>query len=346
MSEYLKEDKAYHLPAEWEMQEAVWFAWTTRQDLWEGYLEAVQNRFVELYQLCSDFQKVNILCPEHEESKLSQLLNFQESKNEIIVHAYETDDVWIRDYGPIFLKDRNYGSLISSDWVFNAWGGKFDLFKKDNGVPAWLSGQLNSESITYPQILEGGAIETNGEGILCTTKNVLKNPNRTLGNESTNWDECLRKCLGVDNILWFENGLYNDDTDGHIDNVLRFAPNHKVIYASEANPESPNFISLKQIESQLNTYAKGVLKGYEYHALPVPDPIYVEGAMVSASYVNYLVLNGAVIVPIFGQAKDQEALSIIQSCFPTREVIGFNCLEIIREGGGLHCLSLNQPLTN
>ena len=107
MSEHLEENKAYRLPAEWEMQEAVWFAWTTRQDLWKGHLETVQNRFVELYQLCSRFQKVNILCPEHAQLELSQLLNRQESNYEIIVHTYETDDVWIRDYGPIFLKDKN-----------------------------------------------------------------------------------------------------------------------------------------------------------------------------------------------------------------------------------------------
>lgn len=346
MSEHLEENKAYRLPAEWEMQEAVWFAWTTRQDLWKGHLETVQNRFVELYQLCSRFQKVNILCPEHAQLELSQLLNRQESNYEIIVHTYETDDVWIRDYGPIFLKDKNQGSLISSDWSFNAWGGKFDLFEKDNGVPEWLSRQLNIKRISYSQILEGGAIETNGEGVLCTTKNVLENANRNLGNESINWDECLQNYLGIDCILWFENGLYNDDTDGHIDNVLRFTPNHKIIYSSESNPENPNFIPLRQIESQLNTYSKGALKDYEYHAVPVPDSIYVEGAIASASYVNYLVLNGAVIVPTFGQAKDEEALSIIQSCFPDREVIGFNCLEIIREGGGLHCLSLNQPHSN
>lgn len=346
MSEYLGGNKAYRLPAEWETQEAVWFAWTTREDLWKGYLETVQNRFIELYRLCSNFQKVNILCPENARADLSRVLNLQEHKNEIVIHSYETDDVWIRDYGSIFLKDKSKGSLISSDWAFNAWGGKFDLFKKDNGVPKWLSGQLNIENICYPQILEGGAIETNGEGVLCTTKNVLKNPNRTYGDESIDWDECLRKSLGLDSILWFENGLYNDDTDGHIDNVLRFAPGCRIIYASETDQESPNFLPLSRIESQLSIYKSEVLKGYECHALPVPDPIYVDGIMVSASYVNYLVLNGAVIVPSFEQAKDKEALSVIQSCFPDREVISFNCLEIIREGGGLHCLSLNQPLAD
>ena len=346
MSEYLKENNVYRLPAEWETQEAVWFAWTTRDDLWPGYLEEVQNRFIELYKLCSDFQKANILCPENEQANLIRLLNPQNQKNEIIVHTYETDDVWIRDYGPIFLKHKNKGKLISTDWLFNAWGNKFDLFKKDNGVPKWLSSQLNIKNISFPKILEGGAIETNGEGMLCTTKNVLKNPNRNQGNRSIDWDTCLYQSLGIESTLWFENGLYNDDTDGHIDNVLRFAPGHQIVYASESNEKSPNFLPLRRIEAQLDTYSTGLLKGYKYHALPLPDPIYVEGLMMSASYVNYLVLNGAVLVPCFDQAKDKEALSVIQNCFPNREVIGFNCLEIIREGGGLHCLSLNQPLAN
>ena len=339
-------DSVYRFPSEWETQEAVWFAWTTRQDLWEGYLETVQARFIELYRLCSNFQKVNILCPETEQSNLMQLLDLREPKHEIILHTYETDDVWIRDYGPIFLKHKSEGSLISIDWLFNAWGGKFDLFQKDNAVPKWLSGQLDIENISYPKILEGGAIETNGEGFLCTTKSVLKNPNRKLQDTAINWDDLLCQSLGVETVLWLEQGLYNDDTDGHIDNVLRFAPGHRILYANENNQESPNFVPLKQIKAQLESYAEGPLKGYEFHALPVPDPIFVNGAMASASYVNYLILNEAVIVPSFGQAKDKEALSIIKSCFPDREVIGFNCLEIIREGGGLHCISLNQPFVH
>ncbi len=337
-------DSTYRFPSEWETQEAVWFAWTTRQDLWEGYLETIQARCIELYRLCSNFQKVNILCTETEQSNLMQLLNLKDPKHEIVLYNYETDDVWIRDYGPIFLKHKSEGILLSTDWVFNAWGGKFDLFQKDNAVPKWLSGQLDIENISYSKILEGGAIETNGEGMLCTTNSVLKNPNRWLQNEAINWDELLCKSLGVDTLLWFKQGLYNDDTDGHIDNVLRFAPGHRILYANETNQESPNFIPLKQIKAQLDSYAKGPLKGYEFLALPVPDPIFFEGAMASASYLNYLILNGAVIVPSFGQAKDKEALLIIKSCFPDREVIGFNCLEIIREGGGLHCMSLNQPL--
>lgn len=342
----LDKNKAYHLPAEWETQEAVWFSWPTRQGLWDGYLETVQESLIELYWLCSNFQKVNILCSEAAQSNLNQLLNIREHKNKIEVYAYETDDVWIRDYGPIFLKYKNDNRLLSSDWAFNAWGGKFDLYEKDNGVPKWLSEKLNIENISNPQILEGGAIETNGEGILCTTKNVLMNPNRFLGEESVDWDNYLRESLGVDSVLWFEHGLYNDDTDGHIDNVLRFAPSKRILYASEPNQENPNFPLLKQLESRLNTYAEGVLKGYEYLSLPIPDPIFVGQTMLPASYVNYLVLNGAVIVPSFGQAKDKEALSIIKSSFPNRKVIAFNCLEIIREGGGLHCLSLNQPLSN
>ena len=339
-------DSVYCFPSEWETQEAVWFAWTTRQDLWEGYLETVQARFVELYRMCSNFQKVNILCPETEQSNLMELLDLKEPKHEIILHNYETDDVWIRDYGPIFLKHKSEGSLISIDWLFNAWGGKFDLFQKDNAVPKWLSGQLDIENISYPKILEGGAIETNGEGFLCTTKSVLKNPNRKLQDTAINWDDLLCQSLGVETVLWFEQGLYNDDTDGHIDNVLRFAPGHRILYANENNQESPNFVPLKQIQAQLESYAEGPLKGYEFHALPVPGPIFVDGAMASASYVNYLILNEAVIVPSFGQAKDKEALSIIKSCFPDREVMGFNCVEIILEGGGLHCMSLNQPLVH
>ena len=205
---------------------------------------------------------------------------------------------------------------------------------------------MNIKNIDYPYILEGGAIDANGQGILCTTNSVLKNLNRNLKDQDINWDDILCKALGIETILWFKKGLHNDDTDGHIDNVLRFAPNNKILYAIETNQKSPNFDSLKEIEELLNFYKKGALKGYKFQALPVPDPIFVDGAQVSASYTNYLILNGAVIVPSFGQEKDKEALSIIKACFPDREAFGFDCLEIIREGGGLHCMSLNQPLAN
>lgn len=338
---------ALRVPAEWEQQSAVWFSWPWRDALWPDCLPKVQNRLIELYTLCAEFQPVHVLCPEADQVQLRSMLQGKDRKEPIQVHSYACDDVWIRDYGPIFL--RNGAGLIASDWHFNAWGEKFPCFDRDNAVPLWISSYLGIDRQTESLVLEGGAIESNGRGLLATTRSVLQNTNRFQGEGSpsilsqSDWESLFERRLGVRSVLWFEQGLSGDDTDGHIDNILRFAPESRLIYASESDPQSPNFESLEQLKQSLIADSSNYLNGYSLIALPMPDPIYHCGQLLAASYTNYLVLNGAVIVPIFQQAKDATALKVIGDCFPNRSIRAFDCSEIIREGGGLHCLSLNQP---
>ena len=343
----IMKDGECQLPAEWEHQSAVWFAWPVRDNLWPGYLSSVRKSLVDLYKICAKYQKVHILCPHHHQGNLIEELTLYLEERSILLFDFETNDIWIRDFGPIFLKDRNKGSLVLTDWEFNAWGGKFKEYNQDNRVPKWISDcirkDLNSEYKHYSNILEGGAIETDGQGLICTTRSVLDNPNRFLKSEGACWDTILEDEFNAKAVFWFESGLAGDDTDGHIDNLLRFTPHQTILYAATENKENKSYRSLKSLELQLKEYTREGLQAYSLKALPLPNPIFLRGQILAASYTNYLVLNGAVIVPTFEQPNDQIALSIIGECFPQREVIGFNCLDIIREGGALHCLSLNQP---
>ena len=337
---------ALRLPAEWEEQSAVWFSWPWRETLWPDCLPQVQNRLIELYALCAEFQPVHVLCPKGDQARLNKAFQDRDLKQPVLLHDYASDDVWIRDYGPIFL--RKGASVIASDWRFNAWGEKYPSFARDNGVPAWISSYLGIEHVSEEIVLEGGAIESNGSGLLVTTSAVLQNKNRFKGEfpqkipSRSEWESQLESRLGVRSVLWFEHGLSGDDTDGHIDNLIRFAPGKRILYAAESDRESPNFAPLNQLKETLLA-ASDCLNGYTLTALALPDPIHHRGQLLAASYANFLVLNGAVIVPIFQQLGDVNALKVISECFPNRSIRPFDCSEIIREGGGLHCLSLNQP---
>lgn len=331
------------VPEEWAKQSAVWFAWPCAdKKLWKLSFETVRDQLIQLYCLSARFQTVNVLCSEKETTDLQARLKGCKTPYKINVLICQTDDVWIRDYGPIFL-NQAHQSLIGTSWNFNAWGGKYGDFAKDNAVANWICRYLEIECQNYSEILEGGAIECNGEGLLCTTKSVLMNENRAGDFDSSNWDDVFANRLSVKKVLWFESGLAGDDTDGHIDNLIRFGPNKTVLVASTEDAEHVNYPPLKRLNADLESYLQSDLLGYQVVSVPIPDPIYFCDQIVAASYVNYLVLNDAVIVPSFNQQSDSIACAAIAQVYPDRAIIPFPCSEIIQEGGGLHCLSLNQP---
>lgn len=336
-----------YLPAEWEEQSAVWFAWPSPgKNLWVASFEIVREQLIELYLLSADYQAVNILSSEAESIFLKARLGRGNTKFEITIINYETDDVWIRDYGAIFLKDSENNRIIGSDWRFNAWGGKYNDFVRDNAVADWMCQYLGIESNSYSDVLEGGAIETNGANLLCTTKSVLMNSNREGKDPSRNWDLLFKNRLNIKRVLWFESGLAGDDTDGHIDNLIRFAPDNRILFASTEDAKHVNFSVLEQLKADLKAYIQSDLAGYRMSAMPVPEPLYFRNQVLATSYVNYLVLNNAVLVPSFNQDTDQEACAILAKAYPDRTIHAFPCSEIVQEGGGLHCLSLNQPLAS
>lgn len=330
----------YRLPAEWEKQEAVWFAWPTRAALWEGKLDLVQDQLAQLYALAAGFQRVCVLCSKEAQSGLRKRL----AGADVELFDYSCDDVWCRDFGPLFMINETASELHISDWRFNAWGEKYAPWSKDDGAAAWIGRELCLAVSKEEQVLEGGAIECNGAGVLLTTEAVLLNPNRGAMGVKAAAEERLSAGLGISQVLWLGQGLASDDTDGHIDNLARFYREDAILYAAAPDRAHPDYTALADNERRIQSFTTVDGRPYQMKALPLPAPIYEKGEMLAASYLNYLVLNGAVLVPTYGQPDlEGEVLRIIGECYPGREILGFDCLEIIREGGALHCLSQHQP---
>lgn len=328
------------LPAEWEQQDAVWFAWPTREDLWSGRLEKVQAQLAKLYALASEFQKVRVLCPGLAQPRLRKLLG----DADVALWDYECDDVWCRDFGPLFLLETTSRGLLISDWRFNAWGEKYEPWEKDDAATGWIGKEAGIPSIEEDEVLEGGAIECNGAGVLLTTEAVLLNPNRGAILEKGAIESRLMQGLGISRVHWLGRGLTGDDTDGHIDNLARFYARDAIVYAAVPDKGHPDFATLADNEQRIKNFTTEDGKRYELKTLPMPSPVHAEGKVLAASYLNYLVLNGAVLVPTYNQPEiEATVMAVLGDCYPGRKILGFDCSEIIREGGALHCLSQHQP---
>jgi len=334
----------YRFPADWEPQAAVWFAWPTRDDLWAGVLPRVREQLAALYVLAARFQPVGVLCPESAQADLQALMAQAGDASGVTLYNYQTDDVWCRDYGPLFLLNDDGTELCITDWTYNAWGNKYPLQQRDNNAPAWIADQVGVRRFVFDTVLEGGAIESNGAGQLLTTELVLLNLNRNGEMRKQQIEARLAAGLGINEVLWLHDGLVGDDTDGHIDNLARFFKDDGILMASVTDTEDDNFAALSENTRRIQAFRTPTGQPYATVSLPLPEPIYLDGTRLAASYMNYLVLNGAVLVPTYGQPRrDAEALEIIADCYPSREVVGFDCRDIIREGGAIHCMSQHQP---
>lgn len=326
------------MPAEWSPQSAVWFAWPANKTWWPDNYENVSNRFAALISKISNHTPVKLICTEQAHQDAQQRI-FQCCpllSNIEIIH-YETDDVWCRDFGPTFVLNQNK-QLEIINWQFNAWGAKFPNWKKDNAFPLHAGKILNLE-VNSPQfILEGGAIDVNGIGALLTSEEVLLNDNRNKGFTKDTYEKHFAQYLGIKETIWLKNGLYNDDTDGHIDNLARFVNEKTIVIASEEDESSPNFSNLKD---NLEILRK---TPYTIVQIPLPKSILFEEGILPASYINFLITNNLVLVPSYNQKEsDNQAILIFKKLFPNHIVEGFDCSAFLQEGGAIHCLSQQQP---
>lgn len=345
MSELSAAAKSFRFPAEWEPQAAVWFAWPTRTDLWAGVLPKVLDQLAALYVLAAKYQPVCVLCPAKAQSDLKKRMLLSGDSSQVQLFDYECDDVWCRDFGPLFLLSESGDQLKMTDWRYNAWGNKFPLQTKDNAANAWIARALEIERSSLDYVLEGGAIESNGAGQLLTTEVVLLNPNRNGMTDTGAVESVLSEGLGVKEVLWLGDGLVGDDTDGHIDNLARFYQEDGIVIATTKDRADANVAVLEANLARAQTFRTLAGKPFEIVELPIPGPVYnLEGDRLAASYLNFLVLNGAVLVPTYGQPEnDGRALEILERCYPERVVVGFDCCDIIHEGGAIHCMSQHQP---
>ncbi|MDR2513421.1 MAG: agmatine deiminase family protein [Puniceicoccales bacterium] len=331
------------MPAEWETQAAIWLSWPSNHKLWPGYFTLIPAKFAEFVATISRFEPVHINCIRSLQAAAIRELNAARADLSLItLHDHPTDDVWCRDHGPIFVKNKRTGEVAITDWVFRGWGGKFEA-SLDNQIPARIAETLRMRRFSTKFELEGGAIETNGTGQLLTTRAVQNNPNRAKGRNDTAFHNALRNMLGIDEILWLDGGLANDDTDGHIDNLTRFFHPGGLITVIEPDPARPNHLPLAKNLERLRSMRTRDGKPFDIVTLPLPAPFNLAGRDLPPSYANFLIINGAVIAPIYNQPGDARALGILAEVFPNREIIGIDCRLLLIEGGALHCLSQQQP---
>ena len=340
----------FAMPPEWSPQEAVWLSWPVDDERhWGGSKQTlIKAKFAEIAAAISRHEIVRINAPGGEHSEILDLCNRAKAVPERVqLFDHPHNDVWCRDHGPIFLKNQKSGEIAISDWGFNAWGGKFPPFDLDNSIPQQISESLKLKLFEGGMILEGGAIEINGSGQLLTTEAVLLNPNRNPNLSREEIEAKLRDTLGVRDILWLKQGIEGDDTDGHIDDLARFIDDSTIIACTEPDPTSPNRAVLDENLGRLKSFTGATGRGFEIVEIHLPEACEVPGwrlPVLPASYVNFLIVNGGLLVPTFRQKRnDDRALGMLRELFPDREVTGIDCLDLVEEGGTLHCISQQQP---
>jgi agmatine deiminase len=336
---------SWRFPAEWEPHEAVWLSWPLNPETWPGRLPHLQDRFGELAALISRFVTVRINAEGGAHAAIrSTLERARADLSRIELFDHPTNDVWCRDHGPIFVAGTDGSGLTITDWTYNAWGGKFPPWDLDNAVPERFATSLSLPRQSSRLILEGGGIEGNGAGLILTTEAVLLNSNRNPDWTREEIDAELHRLLGADRVFWLARGIEGDDTDGHVDDFCRFYAPDKVLLAVESHVDDPNHAILEENRERLRDL------NVEVRDLPMPDRLAVNAGdwrleRLPASYANFLITNGAVIVPIFGQpTNDDRALGIIAECFPGRKVEGIDARDFVYEGGAVHCLTQQQPV--
>jgi agmatine deiminase len=269
----------------------------------------------------------------------------REQSEQIVFHHFPTNDAWVRDHGPIFVfkEERGGKRPVILDWDYNAWGGKYPPFDLDDAIPSRVAEALGREHLAPGMVLEGGSIEVNGRGTLLTTESCLLNPNRNPNRSREEIEAMLRRYLGVSNILWLKEGIVGDDTDGHIDDITRFISGDTVITALEADPTEENYLPLQENLQRLKTMKDQDGRPLNILTLPMPDPVVFNGARIPASYANFYIANEVVLVPVFRDAKDAQALEILRGLFPKRRVLGIDCRELVVGLGGIHCVTQQIP---
>ena len=340
----------FAMPAEWSPQEAVWLSWPVRDPRHWGGAKAdlVERKFAEISAAISLHEPVRINAPGAEHASIAAACNRAKAVPERVeLFDHPHNDVWCRDHGPIFVKHRETGETALTDWGFNAWGGKFPPWDLDDAIPARIAATLRKRRFEGGMILEGGAVEANGAGDLLTTEAVLLNPNRNPHLSRADIETRLRDGLGVARIHWLERGIEGDDTDGHIDDLARFIDEGTIVACEERDVSSPNHGLLAANAARLRSFAGAGGRSFEIVGMPMPAACEVPGwrlPLLPASYVNFLIINGGVLVPTFRQRRnDDRALGILRELFPDRVVRGIDCLDLVEEGGSLHCISQQQP---
>lgn len=335
----------FRMPAEWEPQVAVWLSWPHKRDTWPKRFRPIPGVFARIAATISRFQEVRINAAKPlQEKALALIERAGADLRRVRMYDHPTNDAWCRDHGPIFVRHAGTGEVAVTDWKYNAWGDKYPPYDLDNEVPPRIARRLRMRRFECDMVLEGGSIDVNGAGQLLTSEQCLLHPNRNPGMDRAAIERNLKDYLGVTEVLWLGEGIAGDDTDGHIDDMSRFFRVDGIVTCVEPNSRDRNHVPLKENLERLKSFRTADGRPYTIVELPMPRPFAFQRQRVPASYANFLIINGAVLVPTFGQPRrDAAALEVLRGCFPGREVIDIDCHDLIWGLGTLHCISQQQP---
>ena len=340
----LSSERNRSFAAEWDCQDGILIAWPHAGTDWAYMLDEVTACYVQLVQaILQDDERLVIVAPDADEVRAA--IGNDADWSRIRIVELPTNDTWVRDYGPVTVWHE--GKMALADFTFNAWGMKFAA-DCDNLVTSRLNEQgiFKMPLLNYRDlVLEGGSIETDGNGTVMTTTCCLTAPNRNDAMTREQMESVLLERLGCIKMLWLDHGsLTGDDTDGHIDTLARFAPGGIILYTGCDDPEDEHFEPMMRMEEQLKTFTNADGDHYRLIKLPLPDACYDEISRLPATYANFLVTNHQVLVPIYGQPeKDLKACQLIGEAFPGRKVTGIDCQALICQHGSLHCATMQLP---
>ncbi|MEX0721449.1 MAG: agmatine deiminase family protein [Balneolaceae bacterium] len=335
----------YRMPAEWEKHSATQLHWPSNRETWPGdRLERVEEVYSNVIEELHFYEPIHLFVENLEirNRVMQKLATRAVDLDRIIIHQQKINDVWARDCGPVFVQKEDH--YLITDWDYNAWGGKYPPWEDDNRLPAYIAQKHDIGRIQPGMILEGGSIDVNGAGALLTTESVLLNPNRNPDLSKEKIEEKLENYLGADQVIWLKNGLAGDDTDGHIDDITRFLNEDTVLTMICEDPEDVNFAALEENLEILKTVSLKDGRKLNIETLPLPQTK-IEGTTVDgseyvpASYANFYIANGVVLVPIYDKKHDRLALSLLKKYFPTRDVIGIKCGDLVWGQGSIHCIT-------
>ena len=340
----------YRMPAEWAPHAATWIAWPHNPEDWPNKFQPIPWVYCEIVRHLSQVEDVHILVnSEADERRATNMLRRQGANlARLHFHCWRTDRVWLRDSGPIFIKNPE-GETALTNWKFNAWA-KYPNHLNDDRIPTEVAKLYGMKSFEphigdHRLVLEGGSIDTNGAGILLTTEECLLSEvqQRNPGISKAQLEHAFHDYLGIDQTLWLNRGCAGDDTHGHVDDITRFVSENTILTAVEPNTADENHLPLAENLERLHATRNLDGEPFEILPLPMPAPVIFEGQRLPASYANFYIANGLVLVPTFNDPNDRIALNAIAACFPDRTITGIHCTDFIWGLGALHCMTQQEP---
>ena len=338
----------FYMPAEWEKHSAVWLAWPYDNTTFPNSIPEIEKTYCKILRSLEESEKVNLIVLEKDKERVKKILEDDElNLDNITFYLEDYVDVWTRDYTPITILNKKENKLAFVKWNYDAYGkGQDPYFSdllKDDKVFDTILNNFTNEIFRPEIVLEGGAIDTNGNGTILTTEQCLLNSNRNSELNKEQNEEYLKNYLGADSIIWLKDGLVNDHTDGHIDEIARFVAPDTIVCAYEDDENDPNYsildLNYKILENAIDKNGNK----FKIIKLPMPHMNYDDGEKAPVSYANFYIGNSVILMSLFNDVNDDKAKKIIQSIFSNHKIIGIDCSKVIYGGGAIHCMTMQQP---